>query len=66
MSIPPVQYATAPDGVRLAYMVAGEGPSYVFSRGWVSHPEIWWTDPIGRQFFSNLAAHFRVVLYDGR
>lgn len=36
----PVQFCTTSDGVRIAYMVTGEGPPLVRVSGWVSHLEL--------------------------
>ena len=36
----PIQFCTTADGVRIAYMVSGEGPPLVRVSGWVSHLEL--------------------------
>ena len=36
----PIQFCTTSDGIRIAYMVIGEGPPLVRVSGWVSHLEL--------------------------
>ena len=62
---PRIQFATASDGVRIAYAVAGEGPPLVCTPGWVSHLEHEWDGPQG-EFNERLARTHQLILYDGR
>jgi pimeloyl-ACP methyl ester carboxylesterase/DNA-binding CsgD family transcriptional regulator len=52
------------DGHRLAYAIAGEGPTLVFGGRWVSDLELEWDEPGPRAFFEELAQTHRVVRYD--
>jgi class 3 adenylate cyclase len=61
-----VRFATARDGVRVAYAVHGEGPPLVFVRGWVSHLDMLWERATFRAYFEALGERFRVVRYDLR
>ena len=63
---PPTRYASASDGVRVAYASHGEGPPLVFVRGWISHLDAMWDDPEFRPFMEALGAHFTVTRYDVR
>ena len=63
---PQVRFATAPDGVRIAYCTHGTGPALVFVRGWISHLEQLWQDPAFRAYFEAIDQHFTVVRYDAR
>lgn len=63
---PPTRYASATDGVRIAYASHGEGPPLVFVRGWISHLDAMWDDPEFRPFMEALGAHYTVTRYDLR
>lgn len=63
---PPTRYASANDGVRVAYASHGAGPPLVFVRGWISHLDAMWDDPEFRPFMEALGAHFTVTRYDLR
>src|SRR2546428_9578498 len=61
-----MQYATAPDGVRIAFGTAGKGapwivrvPSLPFT-----HSQLEWSQ--GSEFFDQLAENWTVVQYDPR
>lgn len=62
----PVRYATASDGVGIAYQVAGNGPIDVLAiPGFVTHLDIWWnapTDGLVRQ----LTSIGRLISFDKR
>ncbi len=62
---PNIQFLTTPDGVSIAYTVAGEGPPLVCTPGWVSHQELEWQGP-GGEFSRRLARGRRMVMFDGR
>ena len=63
---PPTRFASASDGVRVAYASHGDGPPLVFVRGWISHLDAMWDDPEFRPFMEALGAHFTVTRYDLR
>jgi pimeloyl-ACP methyl ester carboxylesterase/DNA-binding winged helix-turn-helix (wHTH) protein len=66
MSSPPVRFVTAPDGVRLAYAVYGQGPPLVWAAHWLSHLEYAWQSPVWRHIVEFFARHFTVIRYDER
>ena len=63
---PETRYATAPDGVNIAYQVVGEGPDLVFVPGWISNVDLFWEVPACRRFFSRLASFARLIVFDKR
>ena len=66
MRTPPVRFVTAPDGVRLAYAVYGEGPPLVWAAHWLTHLDYAWESPVWRHMVEFFARHFTVVRYDER
>ncbi|MBA55177.1 MAG: hypothetical protein CMK89_12050 [Pseudomonadales bacterium] len=65
-SIPEIQYANAGD-ILLAYQVLGQGErTLLFVNGFVSHLECIWEEPKLNWFLTELARHYRVVLFDKR
>ena len=61
-----VNYCRAPDGVRLAYAVAGRGPPLVKTANWMNHVEYDWESSIFRHFYVGLARDFTLLRYDAR
>ncbi len=61
-----IRFCTAPDGVRIAYATAGEGPPLVKAANWLNHLEFDWQSPIWRPTFEELARDFRLIRYDER
>ena len=60
-------YATAPDGVSIAYQVYGDGPAIsVWVPGWVSNLEAAWAEPTMARFFEGLGSFTRLILFDKR
>ena len=59
-----LRFCTMPDGARLAYALAGDGPPLVVIPGWVSHLELSWTSL--RDAVAPLAARRRLIRYDKR
>jgi len=55
---------TSGTGARVAWAVAGTGPTLVVGGWWCSHIELDWQDPAFRSFAERLAGTFRVVRYD--
>jgi|GEM_PF-5553587 len=60
------RFCTASDGVRLAYMTAGEGLPLVKTANWLSHLEMDWESPISGPLLRDLSASFELTLYDER
>jgi len=61
-----IRFCTTSDGVRIAYATLGDGSPLVFVRGWVSHIELDWENPVIRESIEDYAKHFQVVRYDKR
>jgi pimeloyl-ACP methyl ester carboxylesterase len=65
--MPATRYATAPDGVSIAYQVVGSGQrDLVWVPGWISHVEAAWEEPTLARFFERLARFSRLILFDKR
>ena len=59
------QYAQRPDGVNIAYQVVGNEPiDLIMSPGFVSHLDLFWSDPGYARLVERLASFARVILYD--
>jgi class 3 adenylate cyclase len=54
------------DGVNIAFHEVGAGAPLVFSRGWITHLDLFWAQPSVRAFFAPLERHLRVVRFDAR
>jgi pimeloyl-ACP methyl ester carboxylesterase/DNA-binding CsgD family transcriptional regulator len=61
-----IGFATARDGVRIAYAVSGRGPVVVVAPHWFSHLELEWDSPVRRHWIAALSAGNTVVRYDLR
>ena len=61
-----IKYCRAPDGVRLAYAVAGSGPTLVKTANWMNHLEYDWESPIWRHVFRGLEREHTLIRYDAR
>lgn len=61
-----IRFATAPDGVRLAYAITGAGPPLVKVANWLSHLEFEWQSPVWRHWLAGLSHHHTLVRYDER
>jgi class 3 adenylate cyclase/pimeloyl-ACP methyl ester carboxylesterase len=61
-----VKYCRAPDGVRLAYASAGNGPPLVKTASWMNHVEYDWESAPYRHFLIALARDFTLLRYDAR
>lgn len=59
-----IRFCTTPEGVRIAYATAGQGPALVIPPPWISHLEVEWANPAVRSFWETLAGHRTVVRYD--
>ncbi len=64
--VPTVRYARSGD-VNIAYQILGDGAiDLVFVMGWVSHLEMFWTEPSFARFLKRLATFARLILFDKR
>lgn len=61
-----IRFCTAPDGVRLAYAVVGEGPPLVKAPNWLSHLEFEWRSPVWRHWLEELSRDHTLIRYDQR
>jgi DNA-binding SARP family transcriptional activator/pimeloyl-ACP methyl ester carboxylesterase len=63
---PPIHYVRTPDGVNVAYELAGDGPfDLIIIPGYVSHLDTWWEAFSGR-LVRRLAEFSRLILFDKR
>jgi pimeloyl-ACP methyl ester carboxylesterase/DNA-binding CsgD family transcriptional regulator len=63
MEAPTVQYVNTPDGIQLAYAIAGEGDVVIQAPFHFNHVLRRWSGP---RWFRGVAERFRVVHYDSR
>ena len=61
-----IRYCTAPDGIRLAYGMLGDGPPLIKAANWLSHLEYDWHSPIWQHWLVGLAQHHTLIRYDER
>lgn len=61
-----IGFATARDGVRIAYAVSGRGPVVVVVPHWFTHLELEWHSPVRRHWIAALSAGNTVIRYDLR
>jgi pimeloyl-ACP methyl ester carboxylesterase/DNA-binding CsgD family transcriptional regulator len=61
-----IRFAEAPDGVRLAYAVAGRGPPMVKTAHWLTHLEYDWHSPLWRSWLRGMAHRWTLIRYDER
>jgi pimeloyl-ACP methyl ester carboxylesterase/DNA-binding CsgD family transcriptional regulator len=61
-----VQFCRAPDGVRIAYAVHGDGPPLLISTCWLSHLQFDWESPVWRHFLTDLGRFATVIRFDER
>ncbi|MCC6945862.1 MAG: alpha/beta fold hydrolase, partial [Thermomicrobiales bacterium] len=55
------------DGLSIAYQVIGHGSiDVVFVMGWVSHIELFWSEPHFADFLSGIASFSRLIVFDKR
>jgi class 3 adenylate cyclase len=65
--IPETRYAKTPDGVYLAYQVAGEGPiDIAWQSDWLSNVDVLWEGPVYGQLFRGMSSFARLILHDRR
>jgi class 3 adenylate cyclase len=64
---PETQYATASDGLKIAYQVSGGGDvDLVFMQGAVAHLDLAWEDPRLSRLFERLGSFSRLIRFDRR
>jgi len=61
-----IRFCTSPDGVRIAFATAGEGPPLVRINNWFTHLELDWDNPVWRHWSEALAERRTLVRYDPR
>ncbi len=61
-----VRYATASDGIRLAWAEAGTGPCVVKAANWLTHLEYEWHSPVWQHWLHFYGTHYRFIRYDER
>ncbi len=61
-----VRFATAPDGVRLAWTVSGDGPALVKAANWLTHLDYDRESLVWSHWVDFLANHFSYYRYDER
>ena len=59
-------YCAAPDAVKLAYAVHGDGPPIVRVATWMTHLEFDWESPVWRHWLDALGDGHTLVRYDER
>jgi class 3 adenylate cyclase len=63
---PRIQYAKTTDGVSIAFWTLGEGMPFVYMPITISHVQMEWQVPMGRQWLEALAQKRMLVRYDRR
>jgi pimeloyl-ACP methyl ester carboxylesterase/DNA-binding CsgD family transcriptional regulator len=61
-----IRFCTAPDGVKLAYAVCGEGPPLVMSATWLSHLEHQWRSLAWQPWLEAFSSGNKLLRYDTR
>ncbi|MFO0997525.1 MAG: alpha/beta fold hydrolase [Alphaproteobacteria bacterium] len=61
-----IRYCRAPDGVRLAYAISGEGPPLVKTANWMNHLAYDWESPVWAHMLHGLSRGRTLVRYDAR
>lgn len=61
-----IRYCATPDGVTLAYSLAGTGPVLVKTANWLNHLEQDWRSPMWAPLFHELAGYRCLLRYDTR
>jgi pimeloyl-ACP methyl ester carboxylesterase/DNA-binding winged helix-turn-helix (wHTH) protein len=61
-----IRFATAHDGVRIAYATSGSGAFLVKTANWLTHLEHDWESPVWRHWLRELSRDHTLVRYDER
>ena len=62
--VPDIHFCRSATGARLAFATFGEGPVLLITPPWISSLEVQFEDPAWMGFFSRLARHHTVLVYD--
>jgi DNA-binding winged helix-turn-helix (wHTH) protein/alpha-beta hydrolase superfamily lysophospholipase len=63
---PKIRYATADDGVKIAFSTSGSGPALFRSAHFPSHLELEWAETINRATFDELSKNHTLIRMDHR
>ena len=61
-----IQFCAAPDGVKLAYAVSGDGPPLVMPPIWLTHLDAQWRSLAWQPWLEALSADYKLLRYDSR
>ena len=61
-----VQFATAPDGVQIAWASLGEGPPVLKAPNWLNHLEYEWRSPVWGPALTALTRQWQLIRFDQR
>jgi pimeloyl-ACP methyl ester carboxylesterase/DNA-binding CsgD family transcriptional regulator len=61
-----IRFCTAPDGVRIAYAISGEGPPLLKAANWLNHLEYDWESPVWRRWLETVSRRHTLIRYDER
>jgi len=61
-----IRFATAADGVRIAYATSGSGPFLLKTANWLTHLEHDWESPVWRHWLRELSRSHTLARYDER
>lgn len=61
-----IRFCIAPDGTRIAYATAGNGPPLVRAGNWMTHLDYDWDNPVWRHWMQGLTRRRRLIRYDER
>jgi class 3 adenylate cyclase/pimeloyl-ACP methyl ester carboxylesterase len=61
-----IRYCRAPDGVRLAYAISGNGAPLVKTANWLNHLQYDWESPVWGDFLHQMASRHTLLRYDAR
>jgi pimeloyl-ACP methyl ester carboxylesterase/DNA-binding CsgD family transcriptional regulator len=59
-----IAFTRLPDGTRIAYALAGQGPLLVYALGWLTQLDLSWAMPPERAFYEALAQGRTLLRYD--
>ena len=62
--VPDIHFCRSVTGARLAFATFGEGPVLLITPPWISSLEVQFEDPAWMGFYSRLARHHTVLVYD--